>query len=47
VQLGFAADINWPEQGWHWRFGIVEDGLSKVTPDFTLHMEVSRTFGLR
>ena len=44
VQLGFGANVHFPRSGWDWRFGIVEDGLSKVMPDFALHMEVSRVF---
>jgi len=47
VQLSFGANLRWPESGWDWRFGIVEDGLSKVMPDFALHMEISRRFGGR
>jgi hypothetical protein len=45
VQLGFAANYSFPESGWDWQIGIVEDGLSKVMPDFALHMEISRRFG--
>jgi len=45
VQLGFGANVAFPDSGWDLRFGIVEDGLSKVMPDFSLHMEVSRRFG--
>lgn len=47
IQLAFGANVRFPESGWDWRFGIVEDGLSKVMPDFALHMEISRHFGGR
>jgi hypothetical protein len=47
VQLAFGANVNFPDSGWDWRFGIIEDGLSDVMPDFALHMEISRQFGKR
>lgn len=47
VQLGFGANVRFPQSGWDWRFGIIEDGLSKVMPDFALHMEISKQFGGR
>jgi hypothetical protein len=47
VQLAFGANVNFPDSGWDWRFGIIEDGLSDVMPDFALHMEISRQFGRR
>ncbi len=45
VQLGFGANFQFPQSGWNWQIGIVEDGLSDVMPDFALHMEISRRFG--
>jgi hypothetical protein len=47
VQLSFGADVSWPESGWNWRIGIIEDGLSEVTPDFTLQTELSLVFPRR
>jgi hypothetical protein len=33
------------DSGWDMRFGIVEDGITRVMPDFALHFEVSRSTG--
>ena len=47
VQLAFGANMRFAQSGWDWTVGIVEDGLSKVMPDFALHMEISRRLGPR
>ena len=44
VQISFGANIQFPKRGWQLMLGIVEDGLSDMMPDFSLHMELSRTF---
>ena len=44
VQLSFGANFRFPNRGWQLMFGIVEDGLSDMMPDFSLHMELSKTF---
>ncbi len=41
VQLLFGGDYRF-DSGWQVRLGIVEDGFSRVMPDFALHMDISR-----
>jgi hypothetical protein len=45
IQLAFGANVHFPRGRWDLRFGIIEDGLSEVTPDFTLHLEIVKVFG--
>ena len=44
VQISFGANIHFPKRGWQLMLGIVEDGLSDMMPDFSLHMELSKSF---
>ena len=46
IQLIFGGHYRL-DSGWHIRVGIVEDGLSRVMPDFALHLDISRRFGSR
>ncbi|MEM8767335.1 MAG: DUF3187 family protein [Pseudomonadota bacterium] len=44
IQLIFGGQyLN--DAGWAFRFGIVEDGFSRVMPDFALHFALSKRFG--
>ncbi len=41
VQLLFGGDYRF-DSGWQVQLGIVEDGLSRVMPDFAVHLSLSR-----
>jgi hypothetical protein len=45
IQLALGANVHFPRGHWGLRFGIIEDGLSEVTPDFTLRLEIVKVFG--
>ncbi len=44
VQLIFGGHYRF-DSGWQVRMGIVEDGLSRVMPDFAVHLDISRRLG--
>ena len=47
MQLSVGGHVRFPGSGWHCTFGIVEDAFSDMAPDFALHLEISKSFGVR